>query len=169
MYENNYSNILEFDIIEKKSNNNEPLILIDDKEKNKLTKKVFLSYAKEDTKQAYRIYHYLIKADIDVWFDKESLLPGQKWEYEIETQIKKRDLVILLLSSISVKKRGYFQKEYKLTLNVLDTIPEGQIYIIPLRLDECNVPYEIQKYQYLDLFPDFEKKLDLIINKIINV
>ena len=117
--------------------------------------------------QVYRFYSYLKREGIDVWFDKESILPGQISTYEIETHIKERDLVILLLSSIPVKKRGYFQKEYKLTLEVLDTIPEGQIYVIPLRLDDCVVPIEIKKYQYLDLFPGFEKNLDFIIDKII--
>ena len=35
-------------------------------------------------------------------------------------------------------------------------IPLGQTYLIPVRLDECAVPEEIQReVQYVDLFPDF--------------
>ena len=167
LYDNTKSNILEFDVIERKLYDNKIMFLPEDNKSQKPTKKVFLSYAKEDIEQAYRIYHYLIKSDIDVWFDKESLLPGQKWEYEIEKQIKERDFIILLLSSISVNKRGYIQKEYKLTLDVLETIPEGQIYAIPLRLDNCDIPYQFKKYHYRDLFPDLEKNLKIIIDRII--
>lgn len=82
---------------------------------------------------------------------------------------QRRDFIILLLSSISVKKRGYIQKEYKLTLDVLETIPDDEIYVIPLRLDNCNIPVEFKKYHYKDLFPDLEKSLDLIIKRIIKV
>ena len=88
---------------------------------------------------------------------------------KFEKQIRKRDFVILLLSSNSVKKRGYFQKEYKLTLEELDTIPEGQIYAISLKLDECEIPHEFKKYHVTDLFPNFTEKIDKIINKILQV
>jgi len=51
-------------------------------------KLVFISYAKEDSDAARRIYNDLRVAGLNPWLDKESLLPGQNWEIEIRKAIK---------------------------------------------------------------------------------
>ena len=91
--------------------------------------------------------------------DKEKLLPGQEWELEIEKSVKGADVVIVCLSEKSVEKVGYYQKEIKKILDVADEKPEGTIFVIPLRLDECRVPYRLAKWQYEDYFPR-EKAID---------
>lgn len=40
--------------------------------------KVFLSYAKEDQADATRLFEELKNRDIEVWFDKELLLPDKR-------------------------------------------------------------------------------------------
>ncbi len=44
---------------------------------NELKPKIFLSYAHIDLGFAKRIYSDLKRYGLDIWFDKESLLPGQ--------------------------------------------------------------------------------------------
>jgi len=42
--------------------------------------KIFLSYARIDSDIAKQIYSDLRRYNVNVWFDKESLFPGQKWK-----------------------------------------------------------------------------------------
>ena len=62
-------------------------------------------------------------------------------------------MVIVCLSERSVEKEGYYQKEIKKVLDVAEEKLEGTIYVIPLRLDECQVPRRLSKWQYEDYFP----------------
>lgn len=118
---------------------------------------VFLSYAREDMQSAVRLYECLTSAGINVWFDKESLAPGVKWKPAISDAIRKCRYFIALLSSHSVSKRGFVQSEIKQALDVLEQYPENEIYVIPVRLDECNVTYEkLNDLNWVDLSPDWE-------------
>ena len=128
--------------------------------------KIFLSYSHADEAQARRLYDDLSGHGLEVWFDRESLLPGQSWENVIQGEIEKTDYVILLLSKNSVVRRGFFQKEIRLALDVLDTIPIGHVYLIPLRLDDCEIPAPLSSIQYLDLFPHWERSLPKLYRSI---
>lgn len=55
--------------------------------------KVFLSYAREDVYLAQRLFHDLQAIGADIWFDKESLLPGHRWKISIREAIKGRPVL----------------------------------------------------------------------------
>ena len=114
--------------------------------------KIFLCHASEDKKKVLDVYKRLKQEGFKPWLDKEDLLPGQYWDIEIPKAIKASDFILIFFSKISVFKRGYVQKEFKLALNVLEEIPDGQFFVIPVRVDECNVPERFQRLQYCDLF-----------------
>jgi hypothetical protein len=99
--------------------------------------RIFISYASQDF-AAVRVLYQRLKSEpwIEPWFDKENLLPGQDWELEIFKAIRKADIIIVCLSSESVAKEGYVQKEFKRALSLAEEKPEGTIFVIPLRLDE---------------------------------
>jgi hypothetical protein len=43
-------------------------------------------------------------------------------------------------------------------------VPLDEIFLIPLRLDDCTVPRRISKQiQYLDLFPDWKAGVNRLI------
>lgn len=115
---------------------------------------VFLCHASEDKPAVRRLYERLVNDGIDAWLDEEKLLPGQNWELEISKAVKNSDAIIVFLSSHSVKKAGFVQKEIKLALDVAQEKPEGTIYFIPARLDQSVVPDSLREYQWVDLFDD---------------
>ena len=121
--------------------------------------KVFLCHAHADRDHVRRLYTRLTQDGVDAWFDKAKLLPGQDWELEIEKAVRETDVVILCLSNKSVTKEGYVQKEIKRALDIADEKPEGVIFLIPLRFNECNLPIRLGKYQYADYFPNDRKEL----------
>lgn len=122
--------------------------------------KIFLSYAREDLKIAQRLYNDLKRKGLELWFDREDLLPGQNWEEAINQAISNCSYFLALLSSNSLSKRGYIQKELKMALDILDEYPPSKVYIIPVRLDEC-MPSDrrLQSIHWADLFPSYEEGL----------
>lgn len=126
--------------------------------------RIFLSYAHEDLDKALKIYHALNSyPGVDVWLDKESLLPGQRWEQAIRQAIRSANYFIVLLSRHSVGKKGFYQREIRLALEVLDEYPDDHIFLIPARLEECELHFErLLTLQYVDLFPDWNKGISRI-------
>lgn len=113
---------------------------------------IFLCHASEEKSQARDIYSRLRGDGFEPWLDKEKLLPGQEWDREIRLAVKSSHVVIVLLSRNSTTKEGYVQKEIKLALDAADEKPEGTIFIIPAKLEECDVPLRLQRWQWVNLF-----------------
>ena len=127
------------------------------------SKTVFISYAHEDAKFAERLYQDLKNAGLIPWRDKDAIRVGENWKIAIRKAIKTNRYFIPLFSSNSVEKIGYIQKEFKYAIDNYDKFPESQIYIIPARLDDCQIPYEkLEDIQYVDLFPDWDKGINQI-------
>jgi TIR domain len=114
--------------------------------------RVFLCHSSGDKPAVRELYRRLREKGFDPWFDEEKLKPGQDWEYEIATAVRAVDLVIVCLSKGSVGKSGYVQKEIRMVLNLADEQPEGKTFLIPARLEECEVPRQLAKWQWVDLF-----------------
>ena len=126
----------------------------------------FISYAHEDFEAADRLYRDL-SADYTIWFDREQLIPGTEWELEIETATLRSRTLIALISEISVVKRGFVQSELKLALRIQNDIPSGAIFLIPARVEECEIPAgRLKDLLYVDLFPDWEGGVSRIAGAI---
>jgi len=113
---------------------------------------VFLCHSSEDKPVVKTLYKQLCNEDIDPWLDEEKLLPGENWDLEIRKAVKSSDIVIVCLSDQSVRKEGYVQREIKYALEIAEEKPEGTIFIIPIKLNECGVPSSLSKYQWVDFF-----------------
>ena len=80
------------------------------------------------------------------------MLPGQEWRPEIEAAVRHTEIVLVCISSASITKEGYVQKGIRIALDVADEKPEGTIFIVPVRLDSCQVPARLLRWQGVDLF-----------------
>jgi hypothetical protein len=89
---------------------------------------------------------------IQPWLDEEELYPGQDWNMEIEKAVEAADAIIVCLSKGSITKEGYIQRELRIVLDFADYKPEGTLYIIPVRLEECEPPRRLRAWQYADYF-----------------
>jgi hypothetical protein len=114
--------------------------------------RVFLSHSSQDKAVVRQLYQKLSSDGFDVWFDEERLLPGQDWNREITHAVRNADTIIICLSHRAVTKSGYFQKEIRWALDAADEKPDGAIFIIPARFEECNVPERISRFQWVDLY-----------------
>lgn len=129
--------------------------------------RIFIAYATEDKAAAERLYNELTARDFAAWMDRRKLLPGQDWPHRIEDAIASSDFFIACFSSHSVKKRGGFQTEIRHALNCASSVPLDDVFLIPVRLDDCRVPARIQREtQYVDLFPDWDVGFERVLRMI---
>ena len=118
------------------------------------TLRVFLCHASDDKPAVRALYQRLRAEGIDPWLDEEKLLPGQDWRREIQKAVRSSDIVIVCLSRRSITKTGYVQKEIKDALDVADEQPNGTIFLVPLKLEECNIPERLRRWQWVNFFEE---------------
>lgn len=132
---------------------------------SKLT--VFISYAREDISSATRIYEKLKQVGLEPWFDMENLGAGQRWKPAIRKAIRKSRFFLALFSSRSVNRRGFVHKELTEALDVLDEYPESDVFLIPVRLDDCQSSHEkLSELHRVDMFPSWEKGMEKLLKAL---
>jgi len=125
---------------------------------------IFLSYTREDAAKVRVLYKKLKTLGFSPWMDIEDLLPGENWRLVVKTMIEKAQFFIACLSQNAASHRGIVQTEFKEALEVAKQKLETDIHFIPARLDDCQVPQRMRKYNWVNLFEDdgFEKLVDAI-------
>ncbi len=127
--------------------------------------KVFVAYVQEDAAAAERLFDGLAASGFDPWLDRRKLLPGQNWPRSIAEAIDTTDFFLACFSRRSLTKKGGFQAEIRYALECARSVPLGDIFLIPARLDASPVPPRIQReLQYIDLFPDWERGFRRIVD-----
>jgi len=121
--------------------------------------RVFLCHSSQDKPIVRELYQRLnAEGWIDPWLDAKKLLPGQDWRASIEEAVETADNVIICLSNHSVSKDGYIQKEMRYAQEISLEKPEGTIFLIPLRLEECEVPRGLRFFQWTNYFGENKKQ-----------
>jgi DNA-binding CsgD family transcriptional regulator len=116
--------------------------------------RVFLCHSSGDKEAVRQLYRRLHSDWIEPWFDEESLLPGHDWRREITKAIRGVDVVIVCLSPDSTGKAGFIHKEISYALDVAEEQPEGTIFLIPVKLEECDIPDNLARWHYVNLFEE---------------
>ena len=120
--------------------------------------RVFIAYVEEDLALARKLYRAFEDNGFRPWLDKKKLMPGQNWPRAIESAIESSDFFVACFSRNSVDKKGGFQSEVRYGLDCERRMPLDEIYLAPVRLDDCRMPRSIQRHlQYIDLFPDWQR------------
>ena len=122
--------------------------------------KIFLAYVVEDRLWAERLFDELEMRGFAPWLDRRKLLPGQNWPRAMEEAIETSHFFIACFSHLSVRKKGSFQAEIRYALDCAQRTPLDEAFLIPVRLDDCRVPWRIRREtHYTDLFPDWDRGL----------
>ena len=114
-------------------------------------KSVFLCHATEDQAAVSGISEKLFEDGCLVWFAPDDLLAGDAWKEKIDEALEKSNHVIVFLSNASCNKTGYFQREVKYAFDQRDLRPDGERYIIPVLLEDCDVPRRFRDIHWIKL------------------
>ena len=116
--------------------------------------KVFLSYARPDQARVTELYDKLAEAGFEPWMDVE-LLGGENWEDAIRARLRKADIVLACHSRETDDRRGFRRREIKWALEISEEKLCSDLYLLPVRFEECALDHSLEKLQRVDLFqPD---------------
>jgi hypothetical protein len=121
--------------------------------------KVFLSHSPNDEAAARELYDRLNDEGwMDVWLAEDKLLAGYDWNLETEKAVDAAELAIVCISKSSTTQQGLVQKELRLIWDAAQNMPQGTIFIIPLKLEECEPPYLLHSLRFADYFEKDREK-----------
>jgi energy-coupling factor transporter ATP-binding protein EcfA2 len=109
--------------------------------------RVFLSYSREDQEEAMELHERLLAAGMQSWIDIEEILPGEPWPIRIDSAIRDSDVVLLLLSKNTSRT---LNPEIRMAVELQRE--RSNIFIIPVRLERCEIPDALSDLQWVDLF-----------------
>jgi response regulator RpfG family c-di-GMP phosphodiesterase len=119
------------------------------------TIRIFLSYQNDDRKQVESLYRKLTERGFIPWMDINSTIRG-KWKPQLHKAIKESDYFIACFSSNSLRKRqSVFREELALALKIQKSLFRKEVFIVPVRLMDCEIPEEFGQFQYVNLFEKY--------------
>ncbi len=92
-------------------------------------------------------------AGAKLWSDKQ-ILPGGHWDSSIETALESCSTFVVLISKASINSN-----------NVMDEVSyalEENKKVIPILLEQCDLPFRLRRIQFIDLTQNPEKGMSLL-------
>ena len=118
--------------------------------------KTFFSYSRVDSDFVLKLAKDLRDAGAAVWLDQLDIKPGSHWDSSIEEALDTSNSMIIVLSATSVASN-----------NVMDEVSfalENDKTVIPVLIDQCNVPFRLKRVQRIDFTGDYQKALDELVD-----
>ncbi|MBX2989729.1 MAG: toll/interleukin-1 receptor domain-containing protein [Bacteroidetes bacterium] len=115
---------------------------------------IFICHASEDKETAMRIWQRLHEAGMNPWIDKEGIRGGDQWDQLLEKQIKGVDYFLVVQSNALAakgKQKSYVNKEIKLALEERLEFPDQITFILPVKIEQCELREEFSTWQCTDL------------------
>jgi hypothetical protein len=99
----------------------------------------FISYAAENRNDALSLANDLNQRGILTWFHEDVTLPGDNPQTRMAQIIEQIDYFIPILSC------QYNNRELHLAMHQQSSLPEHKRFIIPIQLDDCDIPNSLKK------------------------
>jgi hypothetical protein len=112
---------------------------------------VFVSYAQQDEVTAQLLALRLQDIGIEVWLDT-NVQPGERWQDVVDRKLRTGDYFIALISSASLNSK-HFHEEV-LRRDFVRGLSDRSIPVIPILLDDVEVPPSMRDFLYLDFRAD---------------
>jgi hypothetical protein len=135
------------------------------KEKHPKNLSVFISYSVKDKEQADYIAHYLIRNNVDVWYDKLTISVGDSIISKIEEGITKSDYLLFLMSENSLKSK-WAQREIQMSLAKSISEKTNIIPVLIGDVDPNQMPIYLKDRHWLDLRNEVDENLNKLIKQI---
>lgn len=109
-------------------------------------KQVFISYNHQDADVANGISDELRMHDLEPWLDVEKISPGDRVADRLQEGLSASDYYVLLISENSNKSQ-WVKRELSLAFELAN---RKKLAIVPLLLDNADVPLELRGLLYID-------------------
>lgn len=122
--------------------------------------RVFISHSSQDKSFVRKLINDLKTKNLAVWFDEESLKPGDSIVAGISEGLKDTDYLVVVLSQASITS-GWVQAE--LSSALMDQFSNQGTSVIPIKIDDCDVPILLRDRVYADFRTDYNKGLNALL------
>lgn len=121
-------------------------------ERRRMNKKVFIIYSHKDKDAARKLTDELKNMGYNPWLDEQEIVPGQNWTKAVYQAIENSSVALYLSSKNTENQDGFVNKEVKVAREVLRASKESQSPIIPIYLEESELPEELIEIHAVKLF-----------------
>lgn len=130
---------------------------------------IFISYAKEDTTDLVKILaeHLENLPTVTAWWDS-TLNPGDSWSAQIQDEIKRCDLFMVLLSA-DVNRPRHSEKGTSFVQREINYAQNQGKKILPVMAEQTDLPVQIADLQYIDVSQSQEEGVRKVLEHVANL
>ncbi|MBE9570908.1 MAG: toll/interleukin-1 receptor domain-containing protein [Proteobacteria bacterium] len=124
---------------------------------------VFISYSHQDKDFVDKLASNLVKHKARVWIDHWELHVGDSIIDRVQEAIQESNAFIIVISKSSMESE-WCKKE--LSSGFLGELEERRVVVLPLLLEECEMPIFLRGKMYADFRHNFDEGLNRILEAI---
>lgn len=127
---------------------------------------VFISYSHADKTFVDTLAAHLVKRNAHVWVDSWELNVGDSIIGRVQDAIQDSSALLVILSKASVQSE-WCKKE--LSAGLMRELNERRVIVLPVLLEDCEIPIFLREKMYADFRRDFDKGISAIVDAIAKV
>jgi hypothetical protein len=124
---------------------------------------IFISYNHADKNTAESLARILVQAKQNIWIDQWELNAGDSLIEKIEEALGGADAILVLLSKNSTQSE-WCKKE--LRSGLLRELEEKAVLVIPIVLDDCEIPLFVREKLWIDFRKNKDEQLTLLLRSL---
>lgn len=102
---------------------------------------IFISYVREDKELINKLCDELSLHGIEVWLDRDQIMPGQRWQQSIRNAIQSGAFFMACFSQeYTNKNKSYMNEELTVAIDEVRKMPPDKSWFIPVLISECSPP-----------------------------
>ena len=127
---------------------------------------VFISYSSQDREFVDKFALQLVQKKVPVWLDRWELRAGDSLITKIQEAVGGASALLVILSNASVASE-WCTKE--LNAGLIRELDEKRVVVVPVLLEDCDIPMFLREKMYADFRNDFDSGLTTVIESIAKV
>ena len=127
---------------------------------------IFISHSNKDRNMALKLFQELTKLGITAWTYEQEIDSGTNIVSQVESELKSADFVLVLLSQ-NAAQSPWVKREY--TCRLSDDLSNGRESIIPVRLDNSEIPYLLRSSKWVDFRTNFSDGFQQLAEHLLGI
>lgn len=127
---------------------------------------IFISYSHKDKKFVDKLAMQLVHRNVNVWLDRWELAVGDSIVDRVQEAVDGSSALLVILSKASTGSE-WCKKE--LSAGLLRELEEKRVVVMPVMLEDCDVPVFARGKMFADFRKNFDDGLRIIVEGIAKV